>query len=77
MKQVSIVKRAFEIAPECRSIAEVKRRLIREGHYKVNKELSGWQIRRKLIAALLDRHRAAGSTFQSLRNGPRNFSVGG
>lgn len=52
MNERSIVNRAFEIAPECRSIAELKQRLIREGHRKVNSELSGWQTRRKLIATL-------------------------
>ena len=49
---MSIVNRAFEIAPDCSSIGELKRRLIREGHRKVNRELSGWQTRRKLIATL-------------------------
>jgi hypothetical protein len=52
VKDFSIVNRAFEIAPQCSSIAELKRRLIREGHRKVNRELSGWQIRRKLIATI-------------------------
>ena len=52
VKEVSVVNRALEIAPECSSISELNRRLIREGHRKVNKELSAWQTRRKLTATL-------------------------
>jgi hypothetical protein len=45
---VNVVKRAFEIAPECGSIEEVKRRLIREGFEQVNAHLMGAQIRRQI-----------------------------
>ena len=48
MEPTNIIKRAFEIAPECGSIEEVKRRLIAEGYMQVNAHLSGWQIRREL-----------------------------
>ena len=48
----NVLKRAFDIAPECGSIAEVKRRLIREGYMQVNAHLSGWQIRREILARL-------------------------
>jgi hypothetical protein len=48
----NIVKRAFEIASECGSLTELKRRLIFEGYFHVNAHLSGWQIRRDLARRL-------------------------
>lgn len=48
----NIIQRAFDIAPECGSIEEVKRRLIRDGYIHVNAHLSGWQIRREIISRL-------------------------
>ncbi len=47
-----IIKRAFDIASECGSLAELKRRLILEGYFQVNAHLSGWQIRRDLTQRL-------------------------
>ena len=47
-----IIKRAFDIAPQCGSLAELKRRLIVEGYFQVNAHLSGWQIRRDLMHRL-------------------------
>jgi hypothetical protein len=47
-----IIKRAFDIASECGSLAELKRRLIFEGYFQVNAHLSGWQIRRDLAQRL-------------------------
>lgn len=47
-----IIKRAFYLASECGSLAELKRRLILEGYFQVNAHLSGWQIRRDLIPRL-------------------------
>ena len=44
----NIIKRAFDIASECGSLAELKRRLVLEGYFQVNAHLSGWQIRRDL-----------------------------
>lgn len=44
----NIIKRAFEIAPECGSIQDVKRRLIREGYLHVDAHLAGSQIRRDI-----------------------------
>ena len=52
--ELNVVKRAFDIAPECGSIEEVKRRLIREGYMQVNTHLSAWQIRREILARLND-----------------------
>jgi hypothetical protein len=52
MNAKDIVERAFDIAPECGSMEEVKRRLIREGFEQVNAHLSGWQIRREVRGRL-------------------------
>ena len=43
-----VIKRAFEIAPECGSVEDVKRRLIREGFLQVKAHLSGYLIRRQI-----------------------------
>jgi len=50
--ETDVIKRAFDIATECGSIEEVKRRLIREGYLQVNAHLSGWQIRRELLSRI-------------------------
>lgn len=47
-----IIKRAIELAPECRSIGELKRRLIREGYLRVNANLSEWKVRREVLSLL-------------------------
>lgn len=47
-----VIKRAFEVAPECGSIGELKHRLIREGYLKVNANLSGWKVRREVLSRL-------------------------
>lgn len=47
-----VVKRAFDIAWECGSLIELKRRLIREGYFQVNAHLSGWMIKRDLSRRL-------------------------
>jgi len=52
MDGVNIIERAFALAPECGSIEELKRRLIREGYLQVNAHLSGWQIRRDLLSRI-------------------------
>ena len=50
MEGPSIIKRAFEIAPEFGSIADVK--LIDEGYIQVNAHLSGRQIRADILGRL-------------------------
>jgi len=57
MEGVRIIERAFQLAPECGSIDELKRRLMREGYLQVNAHLSGRQIRRD-IQPLLQRQEA-------------------
>lgn len=52
MEGGNIIKRAFEIAPECGSVEEVKRRLVREGYMQVNAHLSGRQIRGEILALI-------------------------
>lgn len=46
------IKRAFEVAPDCNSIGDLKRRLIREGYLRVNANLSGWKVRREVLSLL-------------------------
>lgn len=38
--EAGLIERALQIAPECASIIEVKRRLIREGYEQLNAQLS-------------------------------------
>ena len=52
MDGVNIIERASALAPECGSIEELKRRLIREGYLQVNAHLSGYQIRREVLQRL-------------------------
>jgi hypothetical protein len=51
-QEPDVIKRAFDIASECGSLSELKRRLILEGYLQVNAHLNGWQIRRDLIRRL-------------------------
>jgi len=48
VEDVSIIERAFQLAPECGSIDELKRKLAREGYFQVNAHLSGRHIRSQL-----------------------------
>ena len=52
MEGVSIIERAYQLAPECDSMEELKRRLMREGYLQVNAHLSGRQIRRDIVPLL-------------------------
>ena len=52
LNEPDVIKRAFDIASECGSLAEVKRRLILEGCFQVNAHLSNRQIRRDLLHRL-------------------------
>lgn len=42
------VKRAFELAPDCASIEEIRLRLTKEGHVSVHEHLQGNSIRQEL-----------------------------
>ena len=48
MEGINIIERAFQLAPECGSVDEVKRKLVREGYLQVEAHLSGRQIRADL-----------------------------
>jgi len=53
MNSANVIERAFQLAPECGSLGELKRRLIREGYFQVEAHLSGRQIKAQ-IAPLLN-----------------------
>ena len=50
--QMNIIERAFELASESGSVAEVKRKLSREGYFQADAYLSGRQIRSEIIERL-------------------------
>jgi hypothetical protein len=52
MEETDVIRRAYQIAPECRSLVEVRRRLIDEGYTQVNAHLAGRLIRREILARL-------------------------
>jgi hypothetical protein len=52
MSELNIIERAFQIAEECGSIAEVERTLTREGYSQVKAHLAGRQIRSEIMARL-------------------------
>jgi hypothetical protein len=52
MTSANVIERAFQIAPECESLAELKRRLIREGYFQVEAHLSGRQIKSQIMPLL-------------------------
>jgi hypothetical protein len=51
--EVPIIERAFQLASECGSVAELRQRLRREGYYSVDQHLGGPSIRKQL-GGLLD-----------------------
>lgn len=52
MEDVRIIERAFQLAPECGSLDEVRQRLVREGYFNVHAHLSGRQVRQQLYDRL-------------------------
>jgi hypothetical protein len=52
MQGVGVIERAFQIAPECGSVAEVRRRLLREGYINVDAHTGGRQIRQEIKVRL-------------------------
>ena len=48
MNEANIIERAFELAPDCRSIVEVRDRLRHEGYFHVDAHLSGRLIKSKI-----------------------------
>jgi hypothetical protein len=52
MTGTNVIERAFQLAPECGSLGELKRRLIREGYFQVEAHLSGRQIKTQITPLL-------------------------
>ncbi len=52
MQRVNIIQRAFEIAAECVSLEDVRKRLSNEGYAQAEAHLSGPQIRREIATML-------------------------
>ena len=48
MNGVNIIERAFQLAPECATVDEVRQKLVSEGYFSVHQHLSGKHIRRQL-----------------------------
>ena len=48
MTEAYIIERAFELAPDCRSIVEVRDRLRREGYFHVDAHLGGRLIKSEI-----------------------------
>jgi hypothetical protein len=46
------VERAFEIAPDCTSMDEIRSRLRKEGHHAVDEHLQGGSIKKQLKLTL-------------------------
>ena len=54
VNDTNVIERAFQLAPECTTLDELKRKLVREGYFQVSAHLSGRQIRTQ-ISSLLNR----------------------
>ena len=48
MGQDNIIERAFQLAPECESVVEVRNRLRREGYFHVDAHFDGKLIKREI-----------------------------
>jgi hypothetical protein len=59
MQGIGVIERAFQIAGECGSLAEVRRRLLREGYINVEAHTGGRQIRQEIKVRLDPELRAA------------------
>ena len=46
--EIGTVQRAFELAPECRSLDELRSKLKQEGYWSVNDHLAGSGIQAEL-----------------------------
>jgi len=54
VNDTNVIERAFQLAPECTTLDELKKKLVREGYFQVSAHLSGRQIRTQ-ISSLLNR----------------------
>jgi hypothetical protein len=48
MSQDNIIERAFQLAPECESVVEVRNRLRREGYFHVDAHFGGKLIKSEI-----------------------------
>ena len=48
MSPANIIERAFQVAPECQSIVEVRTKLRREGYIQVDAHLGGRLIKSQI-----------------------------
>jgi hypothetical protein len=53
MQGIGIIERAYQLAGECESVDEVRRKLRTEGYFNVEAHLSGGVIRGELTRRLL------------------------
>jgi hypothetical protein len=58
MNEMNIIERAFQLAPECGSVSEVRQLLMREGYFNVEAHLTGRQIQRDIQSRLNPDRRA-------------------
>lgn len=52
MGETNVIERAFQLAPECRSIDELRRKLTAEGYASVEAHLCGRHIRSQISTLL-------------------------
>jgi hypothetical protein len=52
MHGVNVIERAYQLAPECGTVDEVRHKLSREGYFQVEAHLRGPQIRGELVRRL-------------------------
>ena len=52
MEGVGLIERAFQLAPQCGSLDELRQRLTREGYGNVHAYLDGKQIKQQLFERL-------------------------
>ena len=52
MQEAGIIERAFQLAPQCASLEELRQRLRREGYFHIHAHLGGKHIRDQLYERL-------------------------
>jgi len=55
MSQANIIERAFQLAPECQTVVEVRNKLSREGYLQVDAHFSGRLIKKEIAQRLNSR----------------------
>ena len=52
LMEIGTIERAFQLAPECTSVDELRFKLRKEGHFNVDAHLQGGSIRKELTKRL-------------------------